>query len=112
MITRCYSCWLTLAVAAVVIASGCSETKAPPAAVPAPSISPPGGPIDGVKTPPKATKVVPTESAPAANASPAAVAPEQAAGDAAPKANAPRVTGPKKGTKTPVKPTVPLAEPL
>ena len=111
MITRCYSCWLTLAVAAVVIASGCSETKAPPAAVPAPSISPPGGPIDGVKTPPKATKVVPTESAPAA-ASPAAVAPEQAAGDAAPKANAPRVTGPKKGTKTPVKPTVPLAEPL
>ena len=113
MITRCYSCWLTLAVAAVVMASGCSETKAPPAPPVVPSTPQPGGPIDGVKTPPKATKVVPTESASApAAASPAAVAPEQAAGDAAPKANAPRVTGPKKGTKTPVKPTVPLAEPI
>lgn len=112
MITRCYSCWLTLAVAAVVMASGCSETKDPPAAVPAPSISPPGGTTDGVKTPPKATKVVPAESAPAAAASPAAAAPEPA-GDAAPKANAPRVTGPKKGAKAPNKPTGPLAnEPL
>jgi hypothetical protein len=112
MTTRCFSCWLTLAVAAVVIASGCSETKAPPAAV-VPSQTPqPGGPIDGVKNPPKATKVVPGESAPAANASPATVAPEQAAGDAVPKANAPRVNAPKKGTKAPVKPTAPLAEPI
>ena len=109
MITRCYSCWLTLAVAAVVMASGCSETKAPPAAPAVPSTQQPGGPVEGGKNPPKAPKVVPGESAPAANASPATAAPEQAAGDAAPKANAPRVNAPKKGTKTFNKPTGPLA---
>ena len=98
MITRCYSCWLTLAVAAVLMASGCSETKAPPIVPFVPSPPQPGGPGDGVKTPPKATQVVPGDSAPdAENASPV---------------NAPRVNAPKKGTRAPVKPTVPLAEPI
>ncbi len=113
MTSRCFSCWLTLAVAAVVMASGCSETKAPPATVvPASPTPQPGGSEPAPRTPPKATKVVPAESAPTANGSPVAPAPEPA-GNAASKANAPRVNGPKKATKAPNKPAAPLAdEPL
>ena len=109
MAIRCFACWLTLGLVAVVAFSGCSsETK--PAAVDAssdPVPSPPRGvPDQAPRTPPKVPPKAP--GAEAATAVPPSGAPEAAA-DPAPKVVGQKVTGPKQGAKAPKRPAAPLA---
>ena len=109
MAIRCFACWLTLGLVAVVAFSGCSsETKPAPVVPPSvPVPSPPrAGPDQAPRTPPKVQpKGAGAEAAPVV---PPSGAPEAAA-DPAPKVVGPKVTGPKQGAKAPKRPAAPLA---